>query len=377
MKSLSPRPRSAWVEVDLSSLARNCQLIRATLPAQTHLLYVVKDNAYGLGAVPASQLVLANGADQLAVFTLGEAQTLRDAGIRARILLLGERIPEELPHILELGLEPCVGRIDIAETLGAFGIERSRPVPIHVKINTGMNRFGFSWRTCGEWSRHLATLPGLEIVSVLGHFAQSDELEKTFARTQLVRFQKCIAQLRAAGVHPRLVHHCNSGGFLDLPEAHFDIVRIGLLAQGVYPSSVCRRIPGLLPVLSVKARVVAIQDLEPGDTVGYGMRWRAERPSRIGVLSLGYGDGFPRVRNEGFALIRGQRWPIVGGVTMDAIMIDLTDLPGAELGEEAVFLGRQGQDEITAHELAALKRSVSYDVLVGWRSRLPRVYCTS
>ncbi len=367
-------PRSAWVEVDLAALAQNFRLLRAELHAPTRLLYVVKDDAYGLGAVRASQVALANGADQLAVFTLGEAAELRDAGIRAPILLLGERLTDELRWVLELSLETCVGRIEIAQQLSVLGRQRGRPVPVHLKINTGMNRFGLPWRRVVDWSRELAALQGLEFVGALGHFAQSDELEKAFARTQQARFEECVATLRAAGVQPRLLHHCNSGGFLDLPEAHFDIVRVGLLAQGVFPSSVCRRLPGLRPVMTVKARVTAIQDLEPGDTVGYGMRWRAERPSRIGVLSLGYGDGFPRVRNEGSALVRGLRVPIVGGITMDALMIDLTDVPAAEVGDETVLMGRQGEVEITAHDIAALKRSVSYDALTGWRARLPRVY---
>ena len=367
-------PRSAWVEVDLAALAQNFRLIRAELPARTRLLYVVKDNAYGLGAVRAAQTTLANGADQLAVFTLGEAAELRDAGIHAPILLLGERLPDELPWVLELGLETCVGRIEIARQLDELARRNGRRAPVQVKVNTGMNRFGLPWRGVAQWSRELAQLNGLEFVGVLSHFAQSDELEKAFAQTQLARFEQCVATLRAAGVRPKLVHHCNSGGFLDLPNAHFDVVRVGLLAQGVYPSSVCRRLPGLRPVMSVKARIVAIQELEIGDTVGYGMRWRAEQPSRIGVLSLGYGDGFPRVRNEGGALVRGQCAPIVGGVTMDALMIDLTAVPAAQVGDETVLLGRQGDAEITAQEIAALKRSVSYDVLVNWRARLPRRY---
>ena len=369
--------RSAWVEVDLTALAHNCRLLRSELPAGVRLLYVVKDNAYGLGAVPAAQTALAHGVDDLAVFTLGEAEELRVAGIRAPILLLGERLPGELMPVLELGLEPCVGRMEIAEMLSQMGRERGRPVPLQLKINTGMNRFGFPWRTRADWSARLAVLPGIEVTGVLSHFAQSDELEKGFARTQLARFEQCLAALREAGLTPRHVHHCNSGGFLDLPEAHFNVVRVGLLAQGVYPSSVCRRIPGLRPVLSVKARLVALQNLEPDDTVGYGMRWRAERPSRIGLLSLGYGDGYPRVRNEGCVLVQGLRVPIVGGITMDALMVDLTEVPDAKVGDEAVLMGRQGDAEITAHDIAALKRSVSYDVLTSWRSRLPRHYVSA
>ncbi len=374
MSTSASRLRSAWVEVDLRALAGNLQRIRAELPADVRILFVAKDGAYGLGAVPAVQTALAHGASQLAVFTLDEADELRTAGITAPILLLGERLPEELPHVLDLSLEPCVGRLEIARELGQRAMQRGSRIPIHIKINTGMNRFGFNWRDTAQWAAELARIPGLEFAGALSHFAQSDELEKGFARVQRQRFEDGVAQLRALDIQPRQIHQCNSGGYLDLPDAHFDTVRIGLLAQGVYPSAVCRRLPGLQSVMSVKARIAALQDLEPGDTVGYGMRWTAARRSRIGVLALGYGDGYPRLRNEGQVLVHGRRVPLVGGVTMDALMIDLTDLPEAGPGDEAVLMGRQGEEEISAHDLAQWKRSVSYDVLTGWRRRLPRVY---
>jgi alanine racemase len=338
------------------------------------LLYVVKDEAYGAGALRAARTALAHGADELAVFTLDEAAALRAAGVRAPILLLGERTPEELPVCLELGVQPCLGSLAVARAMDQLAGSDGVRAPVHVKLNSGMNRFGFLWRDAAKWSRELASMRHLDFAGALSHFAQSDELDKSFALEQLANFRSAVDALGAAGIRPRTLHLCNSGGFLDLPAAHFDMVRIGILALGVYPSQVCRRLPGLEPVLAVKARVAAIQHLEPGDCVGYGMRYRAESPRRIGVLPLGYGDGFPRVRNEGWALIRGRRAPIVGGVAMDALTVDLTEIPGAALWDEAVLMGRQGGDEITAHDVAALKRSVSYDVLAGWRERLPRRY---
>jgi alanine racemase len=375
MKSTVCRPRSAWVQVDLDQLARNWEILRREVPASVSLMFVAKDNAYGLGAVEAARVALEGHADSLAVFTLGEAQELRDAGITAPILLLGERLADEVPHVLELDLEPCVGSIKMAEAFSHAGRTRGRPVPIHLKVNTGMNRFGFSWRNVDSWGPILKTLPALEFRGALSHFAQSDELDKGFARTQSQRFEGVLKCLSAQDIRPQWIHHCNSGGVLDLPDAHFNRVRVGLLAQGVYPSEVCRRLEGVLPVLSLRARLTAIQELEIGDTVGYGMRWRAERPSRIGVLSVGYGDGYPRLRNQGQALLHGRRVPIVGGVTMDALMIDLTDVPEAQLGDEAVLLGTQGTDCITVQELARLSGTVTYDVLAGFRARLPRVYC--
>jgi alanine racemase len=367
-------PRPAWVEVDLGILATNFRLIRADLPAAVQLLYVVKDEAYGMGAVQAGQVALRGGATHLAVYTLEEGAALRGAGIRAPILILGERVPEEVAGVLELSLIPCVSSLEMARRFSEAGIARGRAVTVHVKINTGMNRFGLPWRDVSTWAPALLQLAGLEVGGVLSHFAQSDEEDKTFARLQRQRFEDSLAVWKAAGGRVPLAHLCNSGGFLDLPEAHFDMVRVGLLAGGVYPSSVCRRIPGIRPALSVRTRVIAIQPLEAGDTVGYGMRWRADRPSRIAVLPVGYGDGFPRVRNQGSALIAGRRVPLVGGVAMDALTVDITDLPDVVVGAEAVLMGCQGNEEITAQELARLKQSVTYDVLVGWRRRLPRLY---
>jgi alanine racemase len=180
--------------------------------------------------------------------------------------------------------------------------------------------------------------------------------------------------MAARGIVPKLRHICNSGGFLDLPHAHFDIARLGILPLGIYPSTVCRRIPGIEPAMSVKARVAALQQLQPGDSVGYGMRFTAASARRIAVLPIGYGDGFPRVRNQGFALIHGRRAPLVGGVAMDALMVDITDIPETQLWDEAVLMGRQGEEEISIHEVARLKNSVSYHVLTGLRARLPRIY---
>jgi alanine racemase len=261
-----------------------------------------------------------------------------------------------------------IGRLDqLAQRAG-------RRVRVHLKINTGMNRYGVRWTEAGALAARITETKGLALEGVLTHFAQSDETDKTFALLQLSRFNEACRDMVARGIEPGLKHLCNSGGFLDLPQAHFDMVRLGILPLGVFPSAVCRRIPGIEPVMSVKARVAAIQTLEPGDCVGYGMRYTAATRRRIAVLPIGYGDGFPRVRNQGCALLCGKRAPLVGGVAMDAITVDITDIPEAQLWDEAVLMGRQGDEEITVNEVAKLKGSVSYDVLVSWRGRLPRLY---
>ena len=176
------------------------------------------------------------------------------------------------------------------------------------------------------------------------------------------------------GIVPRIRHISNSGGFVDLHDARFDMVRIGILPLGVYPSKVCRRLEGTSPVMSVKTRIVHIQNLQAGDKVGYGMRYTAQDARRIAVLPIGYGDGFPRVRNEGGVLIAGKRAPLVGGTSMDAITVDITDIREAKMWDEAVVMGSQGSETIDVHEVTALKKTVSYDVLTNWRHRLRRVY---
>ncbi len=367
-------PRPAWIEIDLSKLRRNFELIQQDKPASVAILAVVKDEAYGHGALAVAQTALRAGAAFLGLSTVEEALRLREAGVTARILLLGDRHETELPWCAAHHLTCCVSEAGTARRVAAAAARAGTRMRVHLKINTGMNRYGVHWAHAAELAAIVSGEPSLRLEGVLSHFAQSDEADKTFARLQQTRFVKAVKQMDDAGINIGLKHLCNSGGFLDLPEAHYDMVRMGLLPLGVFPSSVCRRIAGIEPVMTVKARVAGIQKLEAGETVGYGMRYTASGPRRIAVLPIGYGDGFPRVRNQGCALLHGKRAPLVGGVAMDALTVDITEIPETRLWDEAVLMGRQGNEEISVHEVAKLKNSVSYDVLAGWRARLPRIY---
>ena len=364
--------RPAWTEIDLGQLRRNLQLIRRDLPAAVKLLAVVKDEAYGHGALDVARIALDEGAWGCGLSTLEEAMTLRDEGITAPLLLLGERQEAELSWCVAHDLTVCVNEPQIVRTLAKIATAFGKQVPVHVKIHSGMSRYGVRWDEALPLLDLIAAEKALRLEGVMTHFAQSDETDKTFANLQFARFNEVLAGLTARGVSVPLRHTCNSGGFLDLPQAHLDMVRVGILMFGIFPSSVCRRIPGLEPVMSVKARIAAIQRLESGEVVGYGMRYTAPSERRIAVLPIGYGDGFPRVRNQGSVLIHGRRAPLIGGIAMDALMVDITDLPEAQMWDEAVIMGRQGGEEITVHEIAKLKNSVSYDVLTGWRLRLRR-----
>jgi alanine racemase len=364
--------RPAWTEIDLGKLRRNLQLIRRDLPQRVQLLAVTKDEAYGHGALDVARIAIEEGAWGFGLSTLEEAMALRDAGITAPLLLLGERQEAELPWCVEHGLTVCVNEPHTVRKLARAAAAANKRVPVHVKIHTGMSRFGVRWDEALPLIELIGSEKSLQLEGAMTHFAQSDETDKAFANLQFSRFNEVLQGMAARGVPVKWRHACNSGGFLDLPHAHLDMVRVGILMYGVFPSSVCRRIPGIEPVMSVKARIAAIQKLKPGEVVGYGMRYTAPTERRIAVLPIGYGDGFPRVRNTGGALIHGRRAPLIGGIAMDALMVDITDIPEAQMWDEAVIMGRQGNEEITVHDIAKLKNSVSYEVLTSWRLRLRR-----
>jgi alanine racemase len=364
--------RPAWVEIDLARLRRNLQLIRRDLPRHVQLLAVVKDEAYGHGALDVARIALEEGAWGFGLSTLEEAVALRDAGITAPLLLLGERQEAELPWCVEHNLTVCVSEPHIVRMLARIAAAQDKQVPAHLKVNSGMSRYGVRWDEALPLIEQIAAEKSLRLEGAMTHFAQSDETDKTFANLQFSRFNEVLRALEQRSISVKLRHTCNSGGFLDLPHAHLDMVRVGLLLYGIYPSQVCRRIPGIEPVMSVKARIAAIQKLKPGEVVGYGMRYTAKTERRIAVLPIGYGDAFPRVRNEGCALIHGKRAPIVGGIAMDALTVDITEIPEAQRWDEVVIMGRQGSEEITVHDIARLKNSVSYDVLTKWQLRLRR-----
>jgi alanine racemase len=364
--------RPAWIEIDIGKLRRNLRLIRDDLPASVKLMAVVKDDAYGHGAVDVARIALEEGAWGFGLSTLEEAMALRESKLPAPLLLLGERQEPELEWCVAHDLTVCLNESNTIRTLARTAARFNKQIPVHLKINTGMSRYGIRWDEALPLVEQIHSEKSLLLDGVMTHFAQSDETDKGFANLQLSRFNEVLRGLEERKIPVKLRHTCNSGGFLDLPHAYLDMVRTGILMYGVYPSQVCRRISGIEPVMSVKAKIAAIQKVKPGEVVGYGMRYKAESERRIAVLPIGYGDGFPRVRNEGGALIHGQRAPLVGGVAMDAVTVDITDIPQAQMWDEAVIMGRQGDEEISVRDIAKLKNSVTYDVLTGWRLRLRR-----
>ena len=373
MPSKAPS-RPAWVEVDTGQLRRNFEIINSDKPGKLDLLVVVKDQAYGHGAVQVAAAAVAAGCISLAVATLDEALELRECGFDLPILIFGERTGEELRACLKHHLTCFVNNSAQIAAYNKLAARSHATATVHLEVDSGLSRYGVRWNEAVSVIQLLLQQNNLRFTGIMSHFAMSDELDKTFAIEQLRRFKEVLTWMSENRITVAHRHMCNSGGYLDLPHAHLDMVRIGILPLGVYPSQVCRRIPGISAIMAVKTRVAAIRDLQPGDTVGYGMRYKASEMIRIAVLPIGYGDGYPRVRNAGHVLIGGQRAPVIGGNAMDATMVDITHIPATRIWDEVVLMGKQGDQEIDAHEIARLKNSVSYDVLAGWRARLPRIY---
>ena len=364
----------AWIEIDLRQFRRNWDAITNYRPDGVQVAFVLKDDAYGHGALALGEIALEYGVELLVVASVDEALKLRAGGIDSKILVLGERTPGEYEICAAQNLSACIGShaglADLTNAIKSIG----RSIPVHLKIDSGMSRYGFRWSQGEELFSILRANPEIQVEGIMSHFAMSDEADKTFAHLQLSRFKELSDKAHAAGVRPRYLHICNSGGYLDLPEAHFNLVRVGILPLGVYPSKVCRRLDGIAPIMSVKSRIAAVKQLEPGDHVGYGMRFTAEKPMRSAVIPIGYGLGYPRVRNQGFVLVHGQRAPIIGGVSMDAMTVDITGIIDAKQWDEVTLLGQNQQDEITINDIAAMRNSVSYDAMVSWSQRLPRLY---
>ncbi len=374
MQSDHPFYRPAWVEVDLDAITANYRQLRAAL-GEVQLCAVVKADAYGAGAVMVARHLQDLGVDRMAVVSLDEALELRRAGIRTPLLNMGPIFPQQAAAVIEQDLEQMAFQPAVLEALAGAARRSGRPARIHLKVDTGMSRYGVPLAEAGALLEHLAAQPDLLCCGVMTHFPMSDGLDKSFARLQIAGFTALRRATEARGIRIPLWHMCNSGGVLDLPEAHLDMVRVGLMLHGYYPSREVRRPFDLHPAMQVKTRIAALRTIGRGDTVGYGRRWMAKQRERIAVLPIGYADGYDRkLRNIGDVLLAGRRAPIVGGLCMDACFIRVSEFPEVTEGMEVTIMGREGEEEISPHDIAARIESVSYEVMARWGRRLPRVY---
>jgi alanine racemase len=364
--------RSAWVEVDLGAYRHNLRVIAARV-APARICPVVKANAYGHGLVACARIAEESGAAMIAVAIPEEGVELRQAGVRAPILVVGASLPDSAEEIVTNRLTQVVSRPEIARALGAAARARGTVTTVHVKVDTGMGRVGVEPEHAAEFCRWCAAVPGVRVEGVMTHFATSDEPDRGASERQLAVFRALMpAVTRALGGRP-IFHTANSGAITYMPESWLDMVRPGLLSYGIPPAPVAPDL-GLRSCLTVKARLTQLHTVPSGRPVGYGGTWIPERDCRLGVVPLGYADGYPRaLSNRSHAIVAGQRVRVVGRVSMDQMLVDITDAP-ASLGDEVVLVGRQGAAEVTLWELADAVPTIVDEVMVRLHPRLPRRY---
>jgi len=373
MKSLKEKIgyRPTWAEVDLNALEYNFNQVKKAVSPGTRILATIKADAYGHGLIPVARKLARCGADYFGVASIDEGIKLRKSGINTPVLILGLILKEDIPAVLKNKLIPTVCSYDQASEFDRLGRKLGRKVLLHIKVDTGMGRIGVDHVEAFDLIRKIHRLKFAGIEGIFTHFAFAD-MDRDFTSRQITLFNRLIARLKDNGINIPLVHSANSMGVLAYRNSHFNMVRPGLVLYGLYPAEKLR--VRLKPVLSLKTRVVYIKSVPRGTGISYGHIYSTKSKTAVITLPIGYGDGYPRnLSNIAPLLIKGERFKICGRICMDQIMADVGDFK-VRLGDEVVLIGSQGRNRITSEELAGLSGTISYEIVCGLGSRIPRVY---
>ena len=362
--------RFVWAEIDLGAIAHNFREIKKCIKGGAKLCAVVKANAYGHGAVPVAHKALEAGAYYLAVATVSEALELRAAGITAPILILGIVPAEAAGALVEQDITQTVCDFGLAEAISKEAVGRGKRARIHLKVETGMGRIGVRPEEAVALAKKIVTLPSLELEGMFSHFAAADEADKSFVHEQLALFRHAIDGMEEAGIHIPLKHIAESAAILEIPEAHFDMVRAGIITYGLYPAPNVRHTIELRPAMKLVTRIVQLKKISAGTSIGYGREFVAARDSLIATLPIGYADGYIRAYKNFHVDIGGQLAPIAGRVCMDQTMIDVTDVEGVAVGDEVILFG---SDAVTIDDAARHLQTINYEITCLISSRVPRV----
>lgn len=372
-------PHRCWAEIDLAALERNLRLIRASLPAHIRYVAVVKADAYGHGLPHAAARLMHSGADLFAVANITEAATLRELGPGWPILILSPLLPEEDRYLAEYDLAATVSSAEEVTRFDAAGRASGRPVAVHLKIDTGMGRLGIWHEEAPALCAQILAAPHLRLAGIFTHFASPDD-DPAFTAEQRKRFLDALALCPDVNPAEIFVHADNSSGLESMPGASpFNAVRVGLLQFGIlpHPNSMLAQVR-TEPVFSFRTRIGLVKRLPRGTTISYGRTHTLARDSQVAILCAGYGDGLPRAAsNRAHVLVHGRRCPVLGRVTMDQTVVDVTDVPGVRCGDEAVLVGRQHGAEITIGEFSRWADTIPWETLCSVTKRVPRLYRTS
>lgn len=366
-----------YARIDLDAVEENFRLMRDGMGKDTKMIAVVKTDAYGHGARQIARLVEPyEYIWGFAVAAAEEAVALREQGITKPVLILGFTFPEDYERMVRLKIRPTVFKLSMAKELSAAARAAGTTVKVHLALDTGMTRIGFSDQPDSiETIREIAALPCLEVEGMFTHFARADERDKACAKEQLERYLAFAKRLEEAGISIPLKHCANSAGIMELPEAHLDAARPGITIYGIYPSSeMNREAMNLRPVMELKSHIAYIKTVKAGVPVSYGGTYVTTKPTRIATIPVGYGDGYPRsLSNRGYILIHGRKAPILGRVCMDQFMVDVTDIPAEEL-EEVTLMGKNQGEELSVDTLGELSGRFPYELVCDIGKRVPRIY---
>jgi alanine racemase len=372
--------RPTWVEISLSKLRRNFERVQR-LAGRRQVMAVVKADAYGHGAVAVANCLAGCGARWFGVASVEEALELREAGITQSILLLGGLYMSDPADLIKFQLTPSVSSTARLDTYAECARRYARPIEFHLKVDTGLGRLGIPPDRLPAFLEHYRTLEGLRLTGLLTQLASAEDLVATQTEEQAERFRAALAQLRSGGIEPAWTHVSNSGALLAGREFPENMVRIGGLLYGccrplvLPPGREHPRLPEFEPALTFKSRVVYLKDVPSGTPLGYGEAFHTRRPSRIATVPVGYADGLNRaLSNRGHAIVRGRLARLVGSISMDLSLLDVTDIPGVNIGDEVMLLGQSEGVSISALDIAQMLDTVSYEVLCLIGKRVPRLY---
>ncbi len=365
-----------FAPIDLDAAIFNMQSMQKNLRPGTGMIGVVKTDGYGHGAVPVAKAIdpYVKG---YAVATIEEALNLRAHRITKPILILGVTHPSHAQELIDQEIRPAVFTAEQAKPLSEQAVNCGKKAKIHLAVDTGMGRIGMSPDEEGvKTACEIASLPGIEIEGMFTHFAKADETDKSYAESQQKKYLHFLSLLEEQGIVIPVPHIANSAAIIDLPQAHLHMVRAGISIYGLYPSDeVDQENVDLKPVMGLKSFLTYVKTVPAGTSISYGGTFVTEKESRIATVPVGYGDGYPRgMSNRGYVLIDGKRAPIRGRVCMDQFMVDVTEIPAAETGSEATLLGRDGEEQITAEEIASISGRFHYELVCDIGKRVPRVY---
>jgi len=365
--------RPVWAEINLYAIKKNITSVKKLLKSGTLFMAVVKANGYGHGDIEVSKAALAAGADRLGIAFVEEGVRLRKAGITCPIQILGEISPSSAECVVENDLIPTVCSKRTVDEISKEADRARKKAKVHIKIDTGMHRIGLFPKETLNFLNYVKSLQSIEVEGIFSHFAMAgDSFEYT--KKQFEAFVNLVAALKENGFDIPIRHVANSAAAILMPETHLDMVRIGISMYGLHPTESTKNKISLHPVLQLKARVSFTKRILAAEGVSYGLSYRAKDETGIVTLPLGYADGYSRLlSNKSYVLLKGKRFPIVGNVCMDQLMVDVGD-DVIELGSEAVLIGSQGEEEITTDELAKILGTINYEIVCMISDRVPRVY---